>query len=87
MHETRGQALVKNSRRPPDLRIANHHSPAQDLIAPDFLNAAVPWQSFPKTMLKALAIFSLFYTILELYQRTSDASSTDFIIDIALSII
>ena len=40
----RGQASV----RPPDIRFLNRHSPTQDLIALDFLNAAVPLQSFPK---------------------------------------
>ena len=80
----RGQALVKNSKRPQDFRFSNIHSLTQDPIALDFLNA----------------IFSLFYYTSIAYwsykyqtnQRTTDVrvkccSSTDFIIDIALSMI
>ena len=44
----RGQALVKNSKRPPDFSSSNIHSPTQDPIALDFLNASVPQQFFSK---------------------------------------
>ena len=37
----RGQALVKQSKRPPDSRFSNRHSSTKDLIALNFLNAAV----------------------------------------------
>ena len=42
---------LKNSMRPPDLGFSKGHSPTQDLIALDCLNAAVPLLSFPKNNL------------------------------------
>ena len=76
----RGQALVKNSKRPPDFRFSNFHSPTQYFISLDFLNATVPLQS----------IVSLFYSInigIVPKENVRWCSSTDFIIDIALSVI
>ena len=44
----RDQALVKKSKKPPVFGFSNRHSPTQDLIVLDFLNAAVLLQSFLK---------------------------------------
>ena len=79
------QALVKNSKRPPDCRFSNRHSPTQDLIAIDFINAAVPLQSFLKTI--------LFTVLFQIGIKPKDNGCvkwcflTDFIIDIALSMV
>ena len=57
----RGQALVKNCKRPPDFRFSNIHSPKQDPIVLDFLNAAVPPQFFSKTIYECV---SYLFTVL-----------------------
>ena len=82
---TKWSGLVKNSTRPPDFWFSKRHSPTQEHIAVDFLNATVPLQSFPRTVFEGVS-YHLFYIIFELYQR-SRLSSTDFIIDIAPSVI
>ena len=50
---TRCQALVKDSKSPPEFRFSSRHNKSQDLVALDFLNAEVPLQSFHKNILKA----------------------------------
>ena len=52
---------LKNSQRPPDFRFSKRHSPTQDLIDLDFLNAAVPLLSFPKTIIEGV---SYLFTVL-----------------------
>ena len=63
---SRGLALVKKSKRPPDFRFSNHHRPTEDLIALDFLML----QSLPKTIFEGLSyLFTVLWHIgnLELY--------------------
>ena len=73
------------------VRFSNCHSPTQYLIALDFLNAAVPLQSFPKTIFEGLSY--LFAVLLHIRIVPKDnwcvkwCSSTDFIIGISLSMI
>ena len=60
MTEHMGQVSVKNVKRPPDFTLSNRHSPNQDLIALDLPNAAVPLQSFPKTIFEDVSyLFSV----------------------------
>ena len=84
----RGQALIKNSKRPPDFRFSNCHSPTQDCIVLNFLNAAVlPLKTIVEGVSYLFTVLSHIGNVIKDNRCVKWCFSTAFIVDTALSMI